>query len=152
MSVHDTASLKEERDEGANAVQQNAGEIGLETALQHSCLYKMLSQLSTCVRGVARIASEHSTNHSLRVDLAIEPSLVPFSQSVGSARRGAPLAAQCSWALFAAASADGRSAGALFCDIRSAYYNVIRQMVVGSTDSDAALLAGSWGRHSFIDI
>ena len=42
---------------------------------------------------------------------------------------------------FAAASVDGRSAGALFCDIRSAYYNAIRQMVVGTNDADATLLA-----------
>ena len=43
--------------------------------------------------------------------------------------------------LFAAAAADGSSAGALFCDIRKAYYNVIRQMVVGTCDADGALLA-----------
>ena len=60
---------------------------------------------------------------------------------MGSARRGAPLAAHCSWALFAADAAYGSSASAILCDIRSAYYDVIRQMVVGTCDADGALLA-----------
>jgi hypothetical protein len=72
--------------------------------------------------------------------LAIEPALVPFSQAFGSARRGASLAVHCSWALFASAEATGQSAGALFSDIRSAYYNVIRQLVFGTAESDDALL------------
>ena len=58
--------------------------------------------------------------------LAIELASVPFSQAVGSARRGATLAAHCSWALFSSAAANGRSAGALFSYVLSAYYNVIR--------------------------
>ena len=73
--------------------------------------------------------------------LAIEPALVPPSQAFGSPRRGATLAAHCSWALFMAATHNSTSAGPLFTDMRSAYYTVIRQFVVGSKDTDEVVRA-----------
>ena len=63
--------------------------------------------------------------------LAFEPSLVPSSQAVGSQRRGSVLSAHCSWALFAASTEAKTSAGALYSDIKSAYYSVLREYVVG---------------------
>ena len=73
--------------------------------------------------------------------LAVEPSLVPSSQAVGSQRRGSVLSAHCSWALFAAAVEAKTSAGALYSDIKSAYYSVIREYVVGFIGPEAQLRA-----------
>ena len=63
--------------------------------------------------------------------LDLEPNLVPSSQAVGSIRRGAILTTHCSWAFVSTAMDGKQSAGALFTDIRSAYYSIIRQYVVG---------------------
>ena len=73
--------------------------------------------------------------------LLIEPRLVPSTQAVASAKRGSILTAHCSWALFAAAGDAKVSASALFTDIRSAYYSIIRQYVTGFCGLDASLLA-----------
>ena len=73
--------------------------------------------------------------------LAIEPSLVPSSQAVGSQRRGSVLSAHCSWALFSAAAEAKVSAGALYSDIKCAYYSVIRQYVVGYVGPEMQLRA-----------
>ena len=62
--------------------------------------------------------------------LAFEPLLVPSSQAVGSRRRGSVQSAHCSWALFSAAAEAKVSVGALYSDIKRAYYSVIRQYVV----------------------
>ena len=73
--------------------------------------------------------------------LAIEPNLVPSSQAAGSARHGSALTAHCSWARCAAAAECTQSAGALFTDIRSVYYSIIRQYVVGFEGPDDQLRA-----------
>ena len=63
------------------------------------------------------------------------------SQAIGPSRRGSILAAHCSWTLFAAAKQQGVSAGALYSDVKGAYYGVIRQLVVGSDQPDDTLRA-----------
>ena len=68
--------------------------------------------------------------------LAIEPHLVPSSQAVGFARRGSILTAHCSRALVATTDEANMSASALFTDIRSVYYSIIRQYVTGFCGSD----------------
>ena len=73
--------------------------------------------------------------------LALAPMLVPSSQAIGPSRRGSILAAHCSWTLFAAAKQQGVSAGALYSDVKGAYYGVIRQLVVGSDQPDDTLRA-----------
>ena len=71
--------------------------------------------------------------------LLVEPLLVPQSQALGSAWRASVVAAHCSWALFYLASAARMSAGALFSDIKGAYYHAIRENVVGCSYPDALL-------------
>ena len=73
--------------------------------------------------------------------LAVEPCLVPRSQAVGSARRGAVPSAHCSWALFELARARGQAAAALFADLKSAYYSIVRQFVIGFSGHDDVLRA-----------
>ena len=66
---------------------------------------------------------------------------MPSSQAVGSQRRGSVLSAHCSWALFSAAAEAKVSAGALYSDIKSAYYLVIWQYVVGFPGPEMQLRA-----------
>jgi hypothetical protein len=51
------------------------------------------------------------------------------------------LAAHCSWALCTTAACTSKAASALFTDVRSAYYSVVRQLVVGALQQDDALRA-----------
>ena len=68
--------------------------------------------------------------------LEVEPLLVDSSQAPASSRRGSVVTARCSWALLSSAMDSKQSAGALFTFIRSAYYSIIRQYVVGFNDPD----------------
>ena len=63
-----------------------------------------------------------------------------IAQAVGSMRRGSALTSHCSWALcFFAAADTGSSAAALFIDVKSAYYSVVHQLVVGTGDAEYVL-------------
>ena len=64
--------------------------------------------------------------------LQIEPLLVARSPAIGSARRGVVMTQFAMRVLFDGARIRGLSAAAVFCDLASAYYSVVRQYVVGT--------------------